>query len=115
MDIYNQNTRPDISMSSHQCILFIANQKLSRERAVKQISKYLRQTTHRGLIMKPKPLKDIVCYVDSNFVYGWIPDDPTDNRNLLSRAGFVIMFCVCAISWVSKLESVIELSTDESE
>ena len=65
--------------------------------------------------MTPKPSKGIECYVDADFAGGWRPEDPTDNRNLLSRAGFIIMFCGCAILWVSKLESVIALSTAESE
>jgi hypothetical protein len=108
-------TRPDISMASHQCARFVANPKLSHERAVKRIAKYLRQTKLLGLIMTPKPSKGIECYVDADFAGGWRPEDPTDNRNLLSRAGFIIMFCGCAIIWVSKLESVIALSTAESE
>ena len=107
--------RSDISMASHQCARFVANPKLSHERAVKRIAKYPRQTKHLGLIMQPKTLKGIECYVDANFAGGWRPDDPTDNRNLLSRDGFIIIFCGCAISWVSKLESVISLSTSESE
>ena len=108
-------TRPDISMASHQCARFVANPKLSHERAVKRIAKYLRQTKLLGLIMQPKPMKGIECYVDADFAGVWIPYDPTDNRNLLFRDGFIIMFCGCAISWVSKLESVIALSTAESE
>ena len=113
---YLQNTsRPDIAMATHQCARFNNDPKLSHERAVKRIGKYLLDTKDKGLIFRPDISKGLECYVDADFAGGWKDGDHSSPESVLSRTGFVIMFAGCPITWQSKLQTEIALSTTESE
>ena len=46
-------TRPDIAMAVHQCARFNSDPKLSHERAVEKIGRYLLDTKDKGIIYKP--------------------------------------------------------------
>ena len=113
---YLQNsTRPDISMAVHQCARFNANPMLCHEKAVKYIARYLLSTQDKGIHYKPDPTKGLECYVDAEFAGGWSSGDHTNPECVLSRTGFVIMYAGCPITWCSKLQTEIALSTTESE
>ena len=96
-------TRPDISMAVHQCARFSTDPKLSHERAVKRICKYLLGTQKRGIIYKPDSSKGIEVFVDANFAGAWNKADSNNPENVLSRTGFVIFYAGCPILWSSKL------------
>ena len=70
--VYLKGTsRPDISMETHQCARFNANQKLCNERAVKRICKYLLDTKYKGIIFRPDKTKGLEWSVDADFSGGW--------------------------------------------
>ena len=108
-------TRPDISMATHQCARFNSDPKLAHERAVKRIVKYLLDTKDKGIIFRPDLSKGLECFVDADFAGGWKDGDKDSAESVLSRTGFVIMFAGCPITWSSKLQTEIALSTTESE
>jgi hypothetical protein len=54
-------------------------------------------------------------YVDSNFAGMWHKEHSHLRNNVLSRTGYVIFFVGCPVTWVSKLQTEITLSTAESE
>ena len=108
-------TRPDISMAVHQCARFNNDPKLSHERAVKKIGRYLLDTQDKGLIYKPDTSQGLECYVDADFAGGWKDGDHDCPESVLSRTGFVIMYARCPITWQSKFQTEIALSTTESE
>ena len=108
-------TQPDISMATHQCARFYNDPKLSHDRAVKRIVKYLLDTKDKGLIFKPDLSRGLECYVDADFAGGWKDGDQDNPESVLSRSGFVIMYAGCPITWSSKLQTEIALSTTESE
>ena len=108
-------TRPDIAMATHQCARFCTDPKLSHERAVKRIVRYLLDTKDEGIIYKPDTSRGLECYVDADFAGGWKDGDHTSPESVLSRTGFVIMYAGCPITWSSKLQTEIALSTTESE
>ena len=113
---YLQNsTRPDISMATHQCARFNNDPKLSHERSIRRICKYLLGTQDRGLVFKPDISKGIECFVDADFSGNWNAIDSEDPENVLSRTGYIIYYGRCPIHWVSKLQTEIALSTTESE
>ncbi|MEY3108605.1 MAG: hypothetical protein RL730_956, partial [Actinomycetota bacterium] len=113
---YLQNsTRPDISMSVHQCARFNANPKLCHEKAVKRIARYLLGTMDKGLKYSPDPNRGLECYVDADFAGGWSSGDHSNPECVLSRTGFVIMYAGCPVTWTSKLQTEIALSTTEAE
>jgi hypothetical protein len=109
------STRPDISMAVHQCARFTSNPKLSHERAILYLSRYLKGTSKRGIIFDPDTSRGIECFVDASFAPGWKPEVSNDPANVLSRTGFVIMYAGCPVYWCSKMQTEIALSTAESE
>jgi hypothetical protein len=113
---YLQSTsRPDIAMSVHQAARFCVDPKLSHERAIYRIGKYLLGTSDKGIILKPDKSKGLECFVDADFAGGWNKSDADGKDGVLSRTGYVIMYCGCPIIWCSKLQTEIALSTVESE
>jgi hypothetical protein len=109
------STRPDISMAVHQCARFNNDPKMSHERAIMHICRYLKDTSDRGVIYRPDKTKGLECYVDADFAGGWNLADADSAENVLSRTGFVIMYAGCPVLWVSKLQTEIALSTTEAE
>ena len=113
---YLQNsTRPDISIAVHQCARFNAHPMLCHEKAMKYIARYLLSSQDKGIHYKPDPSKGLECYVDADFAGGWSSGDHTNPECVLSRTGFVIMYLGCPLTWSSKLQTEIALSTTESE
>ena len=108
-------TRPDISMAVHQCARFCNDPKLSHERAVRRIARYLQGTRTKGLKFIVQPSKGIECYVDADFAGGWNSTEPHNPDNVMSRTGFVIKYAGCPVYWLSKLQTEIALSTTEAE
>lgn len=108
-------TRPDIAMAVHQAARFSINPRLSHQRAVIRIGKYLKGSEDKGLIFKPDPSKGLECFVDADFAGGWNKSDSSDASSVMSRTGYVLMYCGCPITWCSKLQTEIALSTTEAE
>ena len=108
-------TRPDIAIATHQCARFNNDPHLSHERAVKRIGRYLLDTRDNGMIYRPDITRDLECYVDADFAGGWKYGNYDSPESVLSRTGFVIMYFGCPITWGSKLQTEIALSTTESE
>ena len=57
-------------MAVHQAARFCIDPKLSHERAVKRIGRYLLGSKDKGIIFRPDVMKDVECYVDADFVGG---------------------------------------------
>ena len=109
------STRPDIVFSVHQCDRFTFDLKLSHEKAVKRIIKYLIKTSDKSIIMRANSDTGLVCYVDADFAGMWTVSEGSDPENCLSRSGCVIQYASCPVLWFSRLQSEIALSTTESE
>jgi hypothetical protein len=109
------NTRPDISMAVHQCARFCSNPRAIHELAVKRIARYLLATKDKGLILHPNNSLSLDMFVDADFAGRWHKEYSHLRESILSRTGFIVTFCGCPISWCSKLQTEIALSTTESE
>ena len=57
----------------------------------------------------------VYCYADAYFAGLWGHENPQDPICARSRTGFVVKFSNCALLWVSKLHTDIDLSTMHSE
>ena len=108
-------TRPDISMATHQCARFTNDPHLSHERAVKRIGRYLLDTRDKGMIYRPDITLGLEFYVDADFADGWKDGNHDTPESVLSRTGFVIMYAGCPITWGSKLQTEIDLSTTDTK
>ncbi|KAH9689341.1 Integrase catalytic domain-containing protein [Citrus sinensis] len=99
-------TRPDIAQAVGAVSRYMANPGGEHWIAVKRILRYIRGTSYVAL-----------CYGGSEFtVRGYVDSDfagDLDKRK--STTGYVFTLAGAAISWVSKLQTVVALSTTEAE
>lgn len=109
------NTRPDITFAVHQCARYSHAPKQSYAVAVKQILRYLKGTSAKGMIFSPSGDFEVNCYVDADFAGLWGVEYDQDATSVKSRTGFLIMFMDCPLMWVSKMQTQIALSTMEAE
>ena len=102
-------------MAVHQCARFNVNPILCHEKAVKYIARYLLSSQDKGIHYKPDMTRVLECYVDTGFSGGSSSGDHTNPEYVLSIIGFVIIYAGCPLTWCSKLQTEIALSTTESE
>ena len=88
---------------------------MSHASVVKNIGHYLKGIRDKGLILKPDTLSSFECGVDSDFAGNWRPQDALyDSMTSKSRAGWVIQFAGCPLTWASKIQTITTLSTTEA-
>ncbi|XP_058776549.1 secreted RxLR effector protein 161-like [Vicia villosa] len=107
---YLCNTRPDLAFSVDIASRILERPKVSHMEAVKRILRYIKGTLGWGIIFPPSNTGrkcDLLGSTDSN----WCGDK--DDRK--STDGYIFMFGRTPISWCSKKESVVALSSCEIE
>ena len=76
--------------------------------SVKRIMRYLQGTRVPGLIFEKKE--------GGNILQGWADADwAGDDKTRLSRSGYIFKLANAPISWISKKQSTVALSTAEAE
>jgi hypothetical protein len=69
-----------------------------------------------GLFLQPQRPITLTCYVDADFCGTWDPLTAPNHPDIaLSRSGFIFFLAGAPLFWHSKLQSMIALSTAESE
>ena len=109
------HSRPDIAYAVNCCARYMFNPRLSHEKALKRIGRYLKATRDKGLIMRPSSEFKVEAFPDADFagLYGYEKsDDPTCTK---SRTGFLLNVSDCPVLWISKLQRETALSTMEAE
>jgi hypothetical protein len=109
------NTRPDISMTTHQLAQFCQDPRLSHEQATTRLGRYLAHTKDRGIVYEPDTSMGMECYIDADFAGGWNIITSAYADNVMSCTGFVITYANCPIYWASCHQTEIALSTTEAE
>ncbi|KAL7474153.1 hypothetical protein ACHAW6_000145, partial [Cyclotella cf. meneghiniana] len=109
------HTRPNITYAVNCCAHYMFNPRLSHEKALKRIGRYLKATCDKGLILKPCSELKVDAFLDADFdgLYGYAKI--TFSEVVKSRTGFLIMVCECPMVWVSKLQTETSLSTMEAK
>jgi hypothetical protein len=109
------HSRPDIAYAVNCCARYMFNPRLSHEKALKRIGRYLKATRDKGLILNPSGSLKVDAYPDADFagLYGY--EKITDPACAKSRTGFLITVSDCPMVWVSKLQTETALSTMEAE
>ncbi len=111
-----QTTRPDIMNATHQIAKYLLDLRQSHGEAILSLVCYLKKTRDLGLKFKPDPKKGFECYCDANFSGYWnkafAAVDPSTAK---SRSKWIIFYAGCPISWASRLQSQVALSTTEAE
>ncbi|KAH9735189.1 hypothetical protein KPL71_017659 [Citrus sinensis] len=105
--MYLTATRPDIMHAVSSISRYMERPKEDHLLAVKRILRYLRGTAEFGLFYKKGKKSYLYGFADSDYA-----GDLDDRR---STSGYVFMFGSAAISWSSKKQPIVTLSTTEAE
>ena len=100
------STRPDIAYSVYFLSQYNTNPGKAHWMAAKRILRYLRGTTNHGLVYQ-KTENPLIGFVDSD--WGASLDDR------ISYTGFVFKLADAAITWESKKQRTVALSSTEAE
>ncbi|KAJ7978961.1 Retrovirus-related Pol polyprotein from transposon TNT 1-94 [Quillaja saponaria] len=100
-------TRPDILYAVGVVSRYMESPTSTHMKTAKRILRYLRGTLDYGLFYSSSHIIDLVGYCDSDFA------GDLDDRK--STTGFVFFMRNNAISWVSKKQPIVTLSTCEAE
>lgn len=101
-------TRPDICHATSDVSRFNNAHSEPHWIAVKRILRYLCGTINLKLQFKKNPNKRLVhAYCDADW------GSEIDERK--SRSGYVVLMAGCAVSWLSKKQSIVALSSTEAE
>ena len=80
------------------------------------MGQYYLGTCDKGHSLCPNHAHGFECWVDSDFTSNWKHQHaPSDLMMAKSRAGWVISYAGCPISWASKLQTTMALSTTKAE
>ncbi|XP_057990289.1 secreted RxLR effector protein 161-like [Hevea brasiliensis] len=100
-------TRPDIMHAVSLISRYMENPKELHLLAAKRIFRYLKGTVDFGLLYKKGEKSDLIGFSDSDYA------GDVDDRKSIS--GYVFMLSSRAVSWSSKKQSIVTLSTTEVE
>jgi hypothetical protein len=102
-------TRPDISYAVGVLARFSKNPGMAHWKAVKHLFRYLKGTLDYKLTYSPTPNPSelFTTYTDADHA-----GNPDNGR---STSGYIVKMGTGAISWQSKLQSIVALSTTEAE
>lgn len=105
--LYLTASRPDIAFSVGLCARFQANPKESHLSAVKRILRYLKGTDDLCLFYPRSDVFDLKGYTDADFA--------GDLVNRKSTSGTLQFLGSCLVSWSSRKQVSVALSTAEAE
>ena len=109
------HARPDLTLAVSQCSRFMHTTKRLHEIALFRIGQYLKLTRDKGLTLRPNKDLGIASYVDADFAGLWGFENPQDATSVKSRTGgYVLCISDCTVTWASRLQSDIALSTMEA-
>ena len=105
--MYLGATRPDIAHSVSLISRFMEHPKESHLLAAKRILRYLQGTQSLGIFYKVGGNDELLAYTDSDYAGG------LDDRK--STSGYAFLLGGGVVSWMSKKQPVVSLSTTEAE
>lgn len=107
---YICHTRPEISFSVGVISRFMSNPKQSHLLAAKRVMRYLRGTLDHGILFPHQGSRSklkLLSYSDSDWC-----GDIMDRK---STMGYIFLLAGAPVSWCSRKQSVVALSTCEAE
>ena len=102
-------TRPDIAVTVGVLARFNQNPGIAHWKAVKHLFRYLKGTMDFKLVYAPDPASTELFTMYTDADHGGNPD------NGKSTGGYTVKIGTGAISWSSKLQSIVALLTTEAE
>lgn len=105
--MYLTSTRPDIMFVVSLLSRYLAHPTDIHLQAVKRVLRYIKGTLTYGIFYKQVGNKELLAYTDSDYA-----GDLEDRK---STSGFLFSLSSAAVSWSSKKQPVVTLSTTEAE
>ncbi|KAJ8650933.1 hypothetical protein MRB53_003956 [Persea americana] len=105
--MYLTSTRPDIMFVVSLLSRYLAHPTALHLQAVKRVLRYIKGTLTYGIFYKKGGNKELLAYTDSDYA-----GDLEDRK---STSGFSFLLSSGAVSWSSKKQPVVTLSTTEAE
>ncbi|XP_019412808.1 PREDICTED: uncharacterized protein LOC109325114 [Lupinus angustifolius] len=105
--MYLTANRPDIMHFISVISRYMENPTKMHLLAAKRILRYLQGTKQLGLFFKKGEKSELIGFTDSDFA-----GDQDDRRSTLD---YVFMFGIGVVSWLSKKQPIVTLSTTEAE
>uniref|UniRef100_A0AAV1UXQ0 Polyprotein n=1 Tax=Peronospora matthiolae TaxID=2874970 RepID=A0AAV1UXQ0_9STRA len=100
-------TRPDIAFAVSYVSRFMENLQVEHWMAVERILRYLQGTKSHGICFKSDDKVDFCGYLDADWA-----GDHVDRK---STSGYALILMGAPVSWGSKKQSSVSLSTSEAE
>jgi transposase InsO family protein len=105
--MYLSATRPDMMYAISLISRFMERPTEMHLNAAKRVLRYLKGTMNFGLVYRKGEEQELIGYSDSDYA-----GDQDDRK---STSGYVFMLSAGAVSWCSKKQPVVTLSTTEAE
>ena len=107
--IYTVHSRPDVAAVISMLSRYNDKAQTNHFVAAIRVLKFLYHTRNKSLLFKPElsPGNELVLYSDSSW-----NSCPDTSR---SRSGYLALFNQCPISWKSKIQKLVTLSSCEAE
>ncbi|CAM9438252.1 unnamed protein product [Chrysoparadoxa australica] len=102
-----KTTRPDLANATRELAKCLKEPKGEHMLALERAMQYVSGTTDLGLTYSRKGELQLEAFVDADYA--------GDVNNRRSTTGFLIMFGGAAVSWKSKLQPTVSLSSSEAE
>jgi hypothetical protein len=105
--MYLTATRPDIMFSVSLISMYMSKPTELHLQAAKRILRYLKGTVSYGIFYKKGGEEELLAFTDSDYA-----GDEEDSK---STSGYVFLLSSGAVSWMSKKQPIVALSTTEAE
>lgn len=105
--LYLTATRPDIMFSVSLISRYMSKPTEMHLQAAKRILRYLKGTTSYGIFYKKGGEENLLAFTDSDYA-----GDEDDSK---STSGYVFLLSSGAVSWMSKKQPIVTLSSTEAE
>ena len=105
--MYLVNSRPDIAPAVRELCRFLANPGPQHWTAAKRVVRYIKGTAETKLTYDGTTDGQLSVYADADFA-----NDPDTRRSV---TGVVAMLCGGPVSWISKAQPTVSLSSTEAE
>ncbi|CAM9792837.1 unnamed protein product [Chrysoparadoxa australica] len=102
-----KTTRPDLANATRELAKCLKESREVHMRSLERALQYVSGTTDLGLTYSRKGELQLEAYVDSDYA--------GDVNGRRSTTGYVIIFGGAAVSWKSKLQPTVSLSSSEAE
>ena len=105
-------TRPDIAFAVNRLAAYTANPSIQHHTALKRILRYLAGTRNLGIIYSKNPY---IQRETLNIFYGFADAAYANHNDHRSTSGYVFLAAGGAITWKSKKQTTIALSSTQAE